>query len=282
MNLEFETETFDSKRRFGGLARLYGVDGAARIQSAHIVVVGLGGVGSWSAEAAARSGVSRLTLIDFDHVAESNINRQIHAIDSTLGQSKVHAMRDRIGQINPACRVDCIEEFVDSSNWPSLMSDCQNFDQTLFAVVDACDQVDAKTAIAAWAIQNKMNLIAVGAAGGKRHAHRVDVDDLSVVTHDPLLAKMRYQLRRSHGVNRHGKMNVACVFSRESVSQPTIKVSEISSIETSREKNTVGPFVLGQTGGGLNCQGYGSAVSVTSTFGMCAAGWVLNKFACIP
>jgi len=282
MNLDLEIEGFDSKRRFGGLARLYGVAGAARIQSAHIVVVGLGGVGSWSAEAAARSGVSRLTLIDFDHVAESNINRQIHAIDSTLGQAKVHAMRDRIGQINPACRVDCIEEFVDSSNWPALMSDYQNVDQTLFAVVDACDQVDAKTAIAAWAIQNKMNLIAVGAAGGKRHAHRVDIDDLSAVTHDPLLAKMRYQLRRSHGINRQGKMNVACVFSRESVSQPTIKATKISSIETSREKHTLLLPASGQTNGGLNCQGYGSVVSMTSTFGMCAAGWVFNKIAGIP
>jgi tRNA A37 threonylcarbamoyladenosine dehydratase len=111
----------DLERRFGGLARLYGAAGAQRIRQAHIVVVGLGGVGSWAAEAAARSGVARLTLIDLDHIAESNINRQVHALDSTLGQAKVQAMRERIAQIHPGCRVDGIEEFVDAANWPGIL-----------------------------------------------------------------------------------------------------------------------------------------------------------------
>src|SRR5665647_2387642 len=116
MALETKLIPADLDRRFGGLARLYGAAGAARIRAAHIVVVGLGGVGSWAAEAAARSGVAHLTLIDFDHIAESNINRQVHALDSSLGQAKVQAMRERIVHINPACRVDCIEEFVDVAN----------------------------------------------------------------------------------------------------------------------------------------------------------------------
>ena len=257
-NCALEELPADLERRFGGLARLYGVAGAQRIRQAHIVVVGLGGVGSWAAEAAARSGVARLTLIDLDHIAESNINRQIHALDSTLGQAKVQAMRDRIAQIHPACRVDVIEEFVDAENWPGILGLESGFDRKQLAVIDACDQVKAKTAMAAWAIANKVNMISVGAAGGKRLAHRVDIDDLSLVTHDPLLAQLRYRLRKEHGAARKGKMGVACVFSREAVLQPAAK---------------------DQSDGSLNCHGYGSVVSVTATFGQCAAGWVLDKIA---
>lgn len=243
----------ETARRFGGLDRLYGIAGAQRIRGAHVAVIGVGGVGSWAAEALARSGVGRLTLIDLDHVAESNINRQIHALESTLGQAKVLAMHERIAQINPVCTVHCIEEFVDAGNWPSLLP------QGVDAVIDACDQVRAKTAMAAWALHNKIIFITVGAAGGKRLAHQVDIEDLSKTTHDPLLAQLRYRLRREHGAARDGKkIGIACVFSREAVSQPDASCD-----------------VEGD--GTLNCSGYGSLVSVTATFGQCAAGWVMNE-----
>jgi len=258
MSCSIEELPADLERRFGGLARLYGAAGAQRIREAHIVVVGLGGVGSWAAEAAARSGVARLTLIDLDHIAESNINRQIHALDSTLGQAKVQAMRDRIAQIHPGCRVDAIEEFVDAANWPGILGLGDGLDRKQLAVIDACDQVKAKTAMAAWAIANKVNLVSVGAAGGKRLAHKVDIDDLALVTHDPLLAQLRYRLRKEHGAARKGKIGVSCVFSREPVLQPS---------------------AAAQSDGSLNCHGYGSVVSVTSTFGLCAAGWALDKIA---
>ena len=247
----------DLERRFGSLARLYGTAGAQRIRQAHVVVVGLGGVGSWAVEALARSGVARLSLIDLDHIAESNINRQVHALDTTVGQAKVQAMRERILHINPACQVDCIEEFADTGNWPAIAGLDQPFDRTQTAVIDACDQVRAKTAMAAWALNNKTLFITVGAAGGKRLAHKVDIDDLAAVTHDPLLAQMRYRLRKEHGAARDKAMKVACVFSREAVLQPATNA---------------------QTDGSLNCHGYGSVVSVTSTFGACAAGWVISKF----
>ncbi|WP_066707622.1 tRNA threonylcarbamoyladenosine dehydratase [Curvibacter delicatus] len=248
----------DAERRFGGLARLYGLAGAQRIRAAHVAVIGIGGVGSWAAEALARSGVGRLTLIDLDHVAESNINRQIHALESTLGQAKVLAMRDRIAQINPDCVVQCIEEFVEPDNWPGLLP------AGVDAVIDACDQVRAKTAMAAWALRHKTLFITVGAAGGKRLAHQVDIEDLSKTTHDPLLAQLRYRLRREHGAARDGKkIGVACVFSRESVRQPDASCS-----------------VEGD--GSLNCSGYGSLVSVTATFGQCAAGWVMNEISVLP
>ena len=128
----------DLDRRFSALERLYGVAAARRIRAAHVVVVGIGGVGSWAAEALARSGVGRLTLIDLDHVAESNINRQVHALESTVGQAKVLAMRERIAGIHPQCQVRCIEEFVDQDNWPALLAGGQ-----VHAVIDACDQVRA-------------------------------------------------------------------------------------------------------------------------------------------
>lgn len=246
-------------RRFGGLARLYGVSGAERIRAAHVVVVGVGGVGSWTVEALARSGVGRLTLIDLDNIAESNINRQIHALDDTLGMAKVEAMRQRIAHINPDCVVTCIEDFVEPSNWPGLLNGAH-----VDAVVDACDQVKAKTAMAAWAIQQKVCFITVGAAGGKRQAHQVDVDDLANTSHDPLLAKLRYNLRREHGAARDGKkIGVACVFSREAVAQPDASCDV-------------------QGDGTLNCSGYGSVVSVTATFGQCAAGWVFEQISSRP
>ncbi|MGE0496811.1 MAG: ThiF family adenylyltransferase [Ramlibacter sp.] len=245
----------DLQRRFGGLERLYGVPGADAIRAAHVVVVGIGGVGSWAAEALARSGVGRLTLIDLDHVAESNINRQIHALDSTVGQAKVLAMRERIAQINPGCQVHAVEEFVEPANWPQLLP------EGVDAVIDACDQVKAKTAMAAWARQARTLFVTAGAAGGKRLAHKVDIDDLALTTHDPLLAQVRYRLRKEHGAPREGKaMGVACVFSREAVAPPD-------------------PSCAVEGDGSLNCHGYGSVVSVTATFGQCAAGWVLDRLA---
>ena len=256
--------TYDLDRRFGGLVRLYGLAGAEQIRQAHVVVVGVGGVGSWAVEALARSGVARLTLIDLDHIAESNINRQIHALDTTLGQSKVQAMRERIAHINPECAVRCVEEFVDSANWPDVVGFEMQTESSL-AVLDACDQVNAKAAMAAWALQHRVNFITVGAAGGKRHAHKVDVDDLALTTHDPLLAQLRYRLRKQHGAARQGKIGVSCVFSRESVVRPPSLAAADSGDA--------------QIDSSLNCHGYGSVVSLTATFGNCAAGWLLDKIA---
>ena len=251
----------DSVRRFGGLERLYGVSGAERIRASHVLVAGIGGVGSWTVEALARSGVGRLTLVDLDHIAESNINRQIHALESTVGQAKVEAMRARIAQINPECRVMAIDDFVEPENWLTLVSTAESAQGELTAVVDACDQVKAKLAMSTWARAGKRTFITVGAAGGKRHAHRVEIEDISLATHDPLMAQLRQRLRKEHGAPREGKkIGVACVFSRESVAPPDASCA----IESD---------------GSLNCHGYGSVVSVTATFGQCAAGWVLDQIA---
>ena len=250
------------ERRFGGLRRLYGSEGAQRIFDAHAIVVGIGGVGSWVAEAFARSGVGRITLIDLDHVSESNINRQLQALSSTQGQAKIEAMRERIAQINPQAQVQLIDDFVTPDNWADCLRLAGVLPGERLAVVDACDQVKAKTAMAAWALRARALFISVGAAGGKRLAHAVEIADLAETTHDPLLAQLRYRLRKAHGGARQGKMQVSCVFSREAVAPPDAAC-----------------VLPGGSDGTLNCHGYGSMVSVTASFGLCAAGWVMDAWA---
>jgi tRNA A37 threonylcarbamoyladenosine dehydratase len=240
----------DLERRFGGLRRLYGDAGYARIRAARIAVVGLGGVGSWAVEALARSGVASLVLIDFDQVAESNINRQVQALGSTVGQAKVDALRTRIADIHPGCAVHTVEEFASPDNWPRLLPG------PVDGVIDACDQGHAKLALSGWALaQRDLAFACAGAAGGKQAAQRVEVADLSEVSHDPLLASLRQRLRKQ-GVRRDGRIGVRCVFSRENVAAP----GDACEVD-----------------GSLNCHGYGSSVVVTATFGLVAAGEILRQ-----
>jgi tRNA A37 threonylcarbamoyladenosine dehydratase len=241
----------DLERRFGGLRRLYGDAAYARIRRAHVAVVGLGGVGSWAAEALARSGVGALTLVDLDHVSESNVNRQVQALGSTLGMAKVEALRARFADIHPGCAVEGVEEFVDETNWPRLLR------RRADAVIDACDDMRAKAVIAAWARTTATPLVVVGAAGGKRAAERVEVGDLADVTHDPMLAALRQRLRKLHDAPRTGPFGVRCVFSREPVTAPAGDACAVD--------------------GSLNCHGYGSSVAVTATFGMVAAALAIES-----
>ncbi len=217
-----------------------------------------------------RSGIGRITLIDMDHVSESNINRQIHSLDSTLGKSKIEAMRDRMLDINNDCQVHLIDDFVTPENWSTLAEHISSVGK-VDALIDACDQVAAKTTLAAWALrQKKLIFVTVGAAGGKQQAQLVQQSDLAAATHDPLLAKMRYNLRRQHGAAREGKLGVACVYSTEPVQQPVKAAdSEVCAVDDAFD-------------GSLNCHGFGSSVAVTATFGMCAAGEVVRALAKAP
>lgn len=248
-------EAPDLERRFGGLRRLYGDAGYARLRSLRVAVVGLGGVGSWAVEALARSGVAALVLIDMDHIAESNVNRQVQALGATLGMAKGRALAERIADIHPGCAVHVVDEFVAADNWPGLLPG------PVDVLIDACDQVRAKTAMAAWALRERVPLVCCGAAGGKRHAERLDVADLAAVTHDPLLSSMRQRLRREHGAAKpgHGAIGVRCVFSRESVAPPAQAAGEACDTAPTGD-------------GSLNCHGYGSTVTVTASFGFAAAG----------
>jgi tRNA A37 threonylcarbamoyladenosine dehydratase len=250
----------DSTRRFSGVARLHGADAMARFRAAHVVVVGIGGVGSWAAEALARSAVGHLTLVDLDHIAESNTNRQIHALGDAYGRAKVQAMAERIVAINPDCRVDCIEEFVTADNAGTLLPAAD-------LVLDCIDQVVAKAALLAWCRRQRIAAITCGAAGGRLDPTRIRSDDLARVSGDPLLAKVRYRLRREHGFPRESaggkvrRFGLPAVFSDEPV-------------RALRAGADTAPV-----SGGLACSGYGSSVTVTAPMGFAAAALALGQLA---
>ena len=251
----------DYERRFSGVRRLYGEQGLAKLQAAHICVVGIGGVGSWAVEALARSAVGKITLIDLDNIAESNVNRQLHALDSAFGLAKVTAMAQRIHMINPSCQVHEIEEFITPENVVEMLS--AGFD----VVLDAIDDAKAKVAIAAFCKQQNIPLITTGGAGGRLDPTKIKQADLSQVMGDRLLAKVRNQLRRDFGFpkaptkanQKPTKFGITAIYSDEQVLQPN--ADEACDVD-------------GLTG--LNCAGYGSSVCVTAPFGMAAAGLAIQ------
>ena len=247
----------DLERRFGGVRRLYGADALHRFQHAHVGIVGIGGVGSWVAEALARSAIGRITLIDLDMVAESNVNRQIHALDETLGKAKTEAMAERIRSINPACHIDTIEDFVSPENVSNMLD--KGFD----CVVDAIDQVRTKAAMIAWCTHQKITLITAGGAGGQSDPGRIEIADLSRTIQDPLLAKVRSVLRREYGFPRDPKkkFGIPAVYSSEPVRYP----------------DTGNSCDAPASPAGLNCAGYGSSVCVTASFGLFAASEALRQ-----
>lgn len=267
------TEPIDSHtqtRRFGGINRLYGAAALEQLAQAHAVVIGIGGVGSWGAEALARSGIGRLTLVDLDHVAESNFNRQLHALEPSLGQAKVEAMAARIALINPWCEVRCVDDFLTPENVGEIIG---SDPQTL--VLDAMDQVAAKVALIAWCKRHRQMVVTCGAAGGKLRGELVQGADLSETTQDPLLAKVRTGLRRDHrfpaGQLKPGKapakrsrFGIQAVYSTEAVKRPV------------QDGDSCAPF--DPAGGApLACAGYGSLVTVTAVFGMVAAGLLIDQ-----
>lgn len=248
----FCADAVTAPRALATVARLYGERGLARLRAAHVAVIGLGGVGSWAAEALARTGIGRLTLMDLDVIAESNLNRQSHATHATLGMNKVDAMRERIAAITPACCVAGIDEFLSPETLGLLRA--ANAD----VVIDATDQIAAKVALAVASRDERWPLIICGAAGGKRDPLRLRKGDLAEATHDALLARLRMRLRREHGfpTSAHGRaprFGLTAIWSDES--------GQASSDASGR-----------RPGAPLACGGYGSVVMVTAAMGMAAAG----------
>ena len=276
------SEHVDLQRRFGGINRLYGAAALDRLAQSHVIVIGIGGVGSWAAEALARSGLGKMTLVDLDHIAESNFNRQLHALESTQGQAKVEAMAQRVAQINPQCEVRCVDDFLTPENVADVIG---SDPQTL--VLDAMDQVAAKIALIAWCKRHKQTVVTCGAAGGKQRGELVQVADLSETTQDPLLAKVRTGLRRDHRFpagqlkpassgkspgksagksagSKKTRFGIHAVYSTEAVKRPV------------QEGDNCVPFdPIG--GAPLACAGYGSLVTVTAVFGMVAAGLLIDR-----
>jgi len=244
-------ETVDIDRRFGGIVRLYGKKKFQLIQECHICVVGIGGVGSWVAESLARHGVGKITLIDMDHIVESNINRQIHALNSTNGESKIQAMKNRIIDINPLCQVDCIDDFLEKSNIKSYISNKFNF------IIDAIDQSSVKISLAEFCQSNNLSLVMVGGAGGRTDPSRIKISNLSKTFGDPLIGNIRKHFNKKNKLSKNNH-EIPTIFSDE-----PIKKSE--ACETN------------QAGGGLNCDGYGSSLNITATMAFYVVAHIFSK-----
>ncbi len=250
------------EKRFGGVSRLYGREAVQRIRSAHVCVVGLGGVGSWAAEALARSGVGELTLVDLDDVCISNVNRQLHAVAGELGQPKVEAMARRVQAINPDCLVHPVQAFFIKSNAAEILQARFDF------VLDAIDSPSRKALLIAQCHERSIPVIATGAAGGRRDPTAVEVTDLAFSTHDRLLQEVRWALRKVYGFPRGKRpFGVECVISRE----PPIYAREDGSVcatqQTDKDLR-------------LDCnRGLGTASFVTGTFGFVAASRIVGHLA---
>ncbi len=251
-----------TSKRFIGIQRLYGQQAYQKITNSHICVIGIGGVGSWVAESLARSGIGELTLIDLDHISESNMNRQIHALSETIGQSKILAMQQRIHSINPDCIVNLVDDHLSCDNISELLT--ADFDFT----VDCIDQFRIKASLIHHYKSNKNNMITIGGAGGRIDPTRIQVADLSRSQGDSLLAKTRKHLRTHHNFprNLHRRFGIPCIFSTEQLRYPT----DDHEVHTQKSKCS--------NLSGLNCaNGFGSLSAVTATFGMIACAHTLNK-----
>lgn len=251
----------DFENRFGGTRRLYGSDTVDRFREAHICVIGIGGVGSWVAEALARTAIGHITLIDLDDICITNTNRQIHALDGNVGRSKIEAMAERIKLINPACKVTEIDDFITRDNIPELIS--SDFDY----VIDAIDSVKEKAALIAHCCYHKIPVITVGGAGGQTDPTKIDICDLSKTSHDPLAAKVRSFLRRHYRFSKSGRrFAVDCVYSSEQLVYPQPD-GTVCSQKSITDGNTR-----------LDCAGgFGASTCVTATFGFAAVARVLEK-----
>lgn len=243
----------DRARRFGGIARLYGEAALERFAGARVWVVGVGGVGGWAVEALARSGIGHLTLIDADHVAESNINRQIQALDSSLGLAKVQVLKARILDINPGCEVQCRELMLDDTNLDELIRPEADW------LLDCIDNFRVKAALIAHCRRRRLPLICLGGAGGKTDPAAIRVADLSRTEQDPLLARTRRLLRQDYGFSTNPKRRFG--------------VPTVYSIEHQAQQDRVGQC---RQDSSLNCAGFGSSMALTASFGLMAAALVLK------
>ncbi|MAK90976.1 MAG: tRNA cyclic N6-threonylcarbamoyladenosine(37) synthase TcdA [Oleibacter sp.] len=250
--------------RFGGIGRLYGREGLQRLHDAHVCVVGIGGVGSWAAEALARSGIGAITLIDMDDICVTNINRQIHALNSTVGQLKTDAVAERLRGINPDCQVDAVMAFVTEKNMSELIH--SGFDY----IIDCIDSVKSKAALIAHCKRRKIRIVTTGAAGGQIDPTQIQIGDLNKTFNDPLARKVRSLLRREYNFSRNPSRNysIPCVFSSEQLVYPQADGTVCQAKPTEGESTR------------LDCaSGFGSATMVTGTFGFVAASRVVKRLA---
>ncbi len=253
----------DYQARFSGIERLFGRQGLAHLKRAHICVVGLGGVGSWTAEALARTGIGRLTLIDLDEVCVSNVNRQLPALTQTVGTTKVQVLKDRVAGISPECEVKAVAEFFTASSAERLLEARYSY------VIDAIDSLTNKCLLIARCCERNIPVLTAGGAGGRRDPTAVKVADLAFASHDRLLRSVRKVLRQEYGFPSNATLpfRVPSVFSSELpvFPQPDGSVCE---------QRLLSEDVRMDCNGGL-----GSAAFVTGTFGFIAAAHVVQEIA---
>ena len=235
----------DYDRRFTGIDRLYGTDTFALYQQAHVLVAGAGGVGSWAIEALARTGIGHLTLIDMDVLVASNVNRQLPAISETFGRGKIDVLAERAYGINPRLKITLIDDFLTRDNIANLMADTPDL------VLVCTDDVEAKISLIIWCRRRRIPIVVAGAGGGETVPTELRVDDLTRTHRDPLLAKIRRQLRRDCGFPKdpQEKFGIPCIYSGQPVHTPEGEACD---------------------SGNLSCSGYGSTTMVTATMGMMA------------
>ena len=255
--------------RFGGIARLYGVNALEKFTKSHVAVVGIGGVGSWTVESLARSGVGKITMVDLDEICVTNINRQLHAMDGNIGQQKTDAMEARIKAINPECEVTNIQGFYSERSADAFFEN--NFD----FVIDAIDRVKEKTHLIVECKKRNISIICCGGVGGLRDPSQIQIKDLSRVSRDALLAQVRTKLRSKHGypkgdTKKPKKFKVDAIFSNEQAVFPQCD----GSVSIKRPKDADGRDMR------LNCaSGYGSITHMTATVGLFATERALAKLA---
>lgn len=250
-------------QRFGGISRLYGLQALTQLAQAHVVVLGIGGVGTWAAEALVRSGIGAITLVDLDDICITNSNRQIHALHNTVGCPKIDVMAERLKAINPEIQLHKVMDFIDADNVTEIIRTDQS------GVLDAIDSAHAKAAVIAHCKRRKIPLVTVGSAGGKRDPRLITSADLTRTTNDPLLAKTRNMLRRHYNFSRNTKrvFSVEAIYSTEQMVYPGAD-GEIC-------------FSAGEMEGGvkLDCSGgFGAATMITGSFGFVAASRLIDRF----
>lgn len=253
----------DYLQRFDALARIFGAGALNHLQQAHFCIVGVGGVGSWAAEAAARSGIGHISLIDHDDIDIGNTNRQIHTLDNTIGRSKVEALRERILQINPQCVCHAIDDLVTRGSLEKF--EFEKYDY----VIDAIDHAAHKLSLMHYCRRNKIPIVSTGGAGGQLDPTRIQVADLTQTYNDPLLAKVRANLRNQVGYTRNPKrrFGIDCVFSSEQPLYPAAN-GTVSYAKPEMDKRTT-----------LDCAGgLGSFVAVTASFGFTAISHAMRKY----
>lgn len=252
-------ENLNNNPRFGGIVRLYGDEAMRRFRGAHILVIGIGGVGSWTAEALARTGIGSISLMDLDEICVTNTNRQIHTNKDTIGKSKIGVMAKRLSTINPDIIVHCLNDFIDKNNLQEYVSNHYS------VVVDAIDNAVDKTELLAYCSKHSIQCVSVGCSGGKKDPSQIQYGDLLKTTGDPLFAKIRNNLRRYHGFSRdlNTPFGIEVIYSSEPVNQPKNEFCR-------QTKKIDAPK--------LDCNdGYGAVSMVTASFGLLAASRVIER-----